>query len=130
MRFGHAITSMKPRLVLLLSGSLIALSLAAAPHAAGATCTVPTQFATIQLAIADLTCTLINVKPGTYDGPITIDHTLTLHGAGLASTFITPGPAPLVAPKAIIRVTGAATNAVIENFTITGPGDGGCDSLQ
>ena len=44
MRFGPAITSMKLRSVLLLSGSLIALSLGAAPHAAAATCTVPTQF--------------------------------------------------------------------------------------
>ena len=84
---------------------------------------------TIQAAIANPPCTLINVKAGTYAGPIVIDRDLTLRGAALATTFITPGPAPLVAPKAIIKVTGAATNAVIEKFTIKGPGDGSCDNL-
>ena len=128
MRFGPTITSMKLRLVLLLSASLVTLSLATAPHAAAVTCTVPTQFLTIQAAIANPPCTLITVKAGTYIGPITIDRDLTLRGAGPKS-IITPGAA-LVAPKAIIRVTGAATNAIIEKFTIKGPGDGPCDSLE
>jgi hypothetical protein len=35
----------------------------------------------------------------------------------------------MTSPKAIVRVSGAH-NVTIRHFTITGPGDGGCDSLE
>jgi len=137
MRFGPAIASTKLRLVLLLSGSLITLALAAASPAAAATCTVkvppalgPNNFATIQDAIDLSTCTTINVKPGTYAGPISINRNVTLKGASAATTTINLATNVNPLLGAIVEVVAPATKVTISQFTIAGPGFGTCGSLQ
>jgi parallel beta-helix repeat protein len=124
--------------VLLLSGSLLTLSLSAASPAAAVTCTVknpappgPNGFTTIQAAIASVApnCTVINVKPGTYAGPITIDHNVVLRGTSTTNTIINLAGNVVNPLSAIIEVVAPATTVTIEKFTIAGPGAGGCGSL-
>lgn len=98
--------------------------------ASAAVCAVPSgPFPTIQSAIDDPTCGEITVAAGTYVERLTIARTLALEGAG-ADLTIVQAPGALTAPKAIVRITGAATSAKIEGFTIQGPGDTNCDSLR
>jgi parallel beta-helix repeat protein len=135
MPFESAITSVKSRFVLLLSMALLTLSLAAAAPAAAATCNVPTgtnAFATIQAAIDSTTplCTVINVKAGTYPGPITIHHNLTLSGASMATTTINLAGNTNPTLDAIVKVVAPATQVTIQRFTIRGPGFTNCGSLQ
>jgi len=139
MRFNSAITSTKSRLGLLLSGSLITLSLVAASPAVAVTCTVkdplppgPNPFTTIQDALASVApvCTLINVKQGIYQGPITIDHDVKLRGVSAATTTINLAGASGTANGAIVEIVSPATVVTIEKFTIAGPGPTGCGSLQ
>ena len=63
-----------------------------AAAAAGATCTVNgaggAQFTTIQAAVDDLTCTQINVAGGTYNEHVTITRSVSITGAGAASTIV------------------------------------------
>lgn len=108
--------------------ALTVLSLLSPSAPSAATCNVPNTYATIQAAIAVPGCTVINVAAGTYDGPITIARDLSLRGVGDVSVIRAPA-GPLADPKAIIRVTGPATNATVERFKITGPGSGDCNSL-
>lgn len=60
--------------------------------AAGPTCSVPGDYATIQGAVGDAGCTTINVAAGTYTeiGQIVISHNLSIVGAGASSTIIKP----------------------------------------
>jgi parallel beta-helix repeat protein len=44
-------------------------------------------------------------------------------------TAIIKAPAVMTMPKAIVRVT-TSTNVTIQDFTITGPGGGGCGSIE
>ena len=67
---------------------------------------------------------MINVKPGTYAGPISINHNLILRGASSATTTINLAGA-VVAQEAIIEVVAPATTVTIEKFTIAGPGPTG-----
>ena len=124
------------RLALLLSGALLTLSLVAASPAAAATCTVKNppapganNFATIQAAVAAPNCSLINVKPGTYAGPISINRNLVLRGASSDTTTINLAGNTVDPLEAIIAVVAPATTVTIEKFTIAGPGASGCGSL-
>jgi hypothetical protein len=85
--------------------------------ARAAGCTVPGTYATIQLAVDDPSCDPINVVSGTYTENVVITRSLTLKGAGAASTTINGGGVGTV-----ISITNGAA-PTIEGFTITG-GDG------
>jgi hypothetical protein len=64
------------------SSLLITLLVAAAAAKAGAaTCSVPTDYPTIQAAVDDLTCTTINVAPGIYPENVSVSRSVTLNGA-------------------------------------------------
>jgi nitrous oxidase accessory protein NosD len=76
---------------------------------------------------------VIFVESGTYTEQVVINKSLTLTGAGSASTFI-QAPATLTSDadgnKDLIDITGALTIANISGFTISGPGPShaGCGS--
>ncbi len=89
-------------------------------------------FATIQAAVTAAGAgDHIKVCPGTYVEQVTIpagkDH-LSLESQKPLQAII-QAPAAMASPKAIVRVTGA-TDVSIKQFTIQGPGGGGCDSLE
>ena len=136
MRFDSTMTSTKSRLILLLSGSLIILSLAAASPAAAVTCTVknpplsgPNNFSTIQAALAQANCTTINVKNGSYTGPISISRNVELKGQSTAGTIINLA-GNILPLEAIVTIQAPATAVTLDTFTIAGPGASGCGSLQ
>src|SRR5260370_30509831 len=60
--------------------------------AALATCSVPSgSYPTIQSAVNDVTCSTINVGPGTYNEQVTVARSnVTITGAGAGSTTIQP----------------------------------------
>jgi hypothetical protein len=57
--------------------------------AAGPTCSVPGDYATIQGAVNDINCTTINVAAGAYSENVSIGRTLTLNGAQAGQPFAT-----------------------------------------
>lgn len=72
--------------------ALLITSLASA--ATGASCLVPsTPYDTVQSAVDDESCTLIEIGAGTYFERLTITRTLTLQGAGPLTTTIDGGGA-------------------------------------
>ena len=76
---------------------------------------------------------VIQIAAGTYSEQVVISGTgknnLTLDGDNWNDTVIS-APAVLTAPtKSIVEVS-TATGVTIENLKITGPGSGGCDSLE
>ncbi len=67
---------------------LLLVVLGAVPVAA-APCDVPSSaYPTIQAAVDDATCFIINVAAGTYTEHIVIDHNVMIHGAGADSTIV------------------------------------------
>src|SRR3712207_569223 len=82
-----------PAVLLLVFGSVL---LVAAP-AAAATCTVPSaSYPTIQSAVNDTSCDVVDVAAGVYAENVTIGRKLVLNGAGMGVTTIDPpanGPA-------------------------------------
>jgi hypothetical protein len=90
------------------------------------------QFHTIQSAVdAASPGTMIKVCPGTFVEQVLIDAGkvgLTLFSEGYLQAVI-KAPALMTPPKAIVRIDGGQ-NITIRHFTITGPGGGGCDSLE
>ena len=90
-------------------------------------------YTTISSAIlAAAAGSVIFVESGTYTEQVVIDKSLTLTGAGSASTFI-QAPATMTSDadgnKNLIEVTGATTVANISGFTIEGPGPSGCHGV-
>ena len=69
----------------------------------------------------------IVVCDGTYTEQVTVPKSLDISGQGDA---VIKAPSPMTSPKAIVRITGSATNASVTNLTITGPGGGPCDSIE
>ena len=108
-----------------------------------ATCSVPGDHATIQLAVDDLTCGTIVVAPGTYNESVTIGRALTLVGPNSGiSALAARGPEAIVTSGGTtfnltnggsvtidgftidgdfgVYVSGSSTGTVIENNIITG----------
>lgn len=52
------------------------------------TCAVPSVYATIQAAVDDNTCTLIDVAPGTYIANVNVTRDVTIQGQGASNTTI------------------------------------------
>jgi nitrous oxidase accessory protein NosD len=101
---------------------------------------VVTPYTTVQAAVtAANNGDTIRVCPGTYTEQVTIPPTFTQPVDPLAHSLILQSTSPLTAvikapasmavPKAIVRVNGA-TGVAIRDFTISGPGDGTCDSIR
>jgi hypothetical protein len=90
------------------------------------------QYMTIQLAVnAANPGDKIKVCPGLYLEQVTIPagkDGLTLFAEGALQPVIKAPPA-MLGPKAIVRVDGAQ-DVTISHFTITGPGDGPCNSIR
>src|ERR1041385_4506031 len=96
-------------------------------HAAGPTCSVPGDYATIQGAVSDAGCTTINVAAGTYNETVTIGRSVTIKGAQAGNNdFITRGANPagestvngtnLTASIATITIN--AADVTIDGFTV------------
>ena len=90
-------------------------------------------YTTISSAITAASAgSVIFVESGTYAEQVVIDKSLTLTGAGSASTFI-QAPATMTSDvdgnKNLIEVTGSTTVADITGFTIEGPGPSGCHGV-
>ena len=82
----------------------VALVTLAAPAARSATCNVPTGgYPTIAAAVADPTCTTIQLAAGTITENVSLARSLTLQGAGSTSTTLAGS----------IAVSGAATVVVV-----------------
>jgi parallel beta-helix repeat protein len=90
------------------------------------------DYATIQAAVtAASPGDKIKVCPGTYTEQVTIlagKNNLSLESEKPLQAVI-QAPAVMTTPKAIVRVNGAQ-DVTIRQFTIQGPGGGGCDSLE
>jgi hypothetical protein len=74
---------------------LLVSSLVLAGVALGAsTCQVPSaSYATIQSALDDAACTVVDIAAGTYIETLTVSRDVEIHGAGQASTLIDPNSA-------------------------------------
>ncbi|GAB4476448.1 MAG: hypothetical protein Kow0088_14290 [Anaerolineales bacterium] len=59
----------------------------------GQTCTVPNGYGTIQAAINDPSCTVVNLAAGTYTENVVINRSVTIQGAGINATKINGGQA-------------------------------------
>jgi parallel beta-helix repeat protein len=98
----------------------------------GTSCDDP-GFQTIQAAVtAAAPGDRINVCPGTYTEEVTIPagkDNISLRSVRAWQAAIKAPAVMLGLTKSIVRVNGAH-NVTILAFTITGPGGGGCDSLQ
>ncbi len=115
--------------VISIAGAVMVL-LAHTSSAQAVTCEVPSGlFPTIQSAIDTSSCDRIAIAAGTYVEQLEVSRTVALEGTGADVTVI-QAPAVLAVPKAIVRVTGAATDATIRDVAIQGPGGGPCDSLR
>jgi parallel beta-helix repeat protein len=93
----------------------------------------PSCFASIQDAVdAASPGDTIKVAAGTYTEQVAIEQSLTLRGK-TGATIKAPSPMVAVGPanmKSIVRVTGDTTEVTIDGFIITGPGDGGCNTIN
>lgn len=91
-------------------------------------------YTTISSAITAASAgSVIFVQSGTYTEQVVIDKSLTLMGAGSASTTI-KAPSTLVPDLDgnldLVVVEGSSTVANISGFTITGPGSSVCNSIN
>src|SRR4029079_105422 len=73
---------------------------------------------------------IISVNAGTYTEQVAVPGAksglkLKANGAGVTIA----APAVMTSPKAIVRIR-SSQNVLVDGFTITGPGGGGCDSLE
>ena len=92
--------------------------------ALAATCVVgPTgTHATIQSAVNDVSCTVINVQPGAYAENVNVHRTVTINGAQAGNavgtrTFAATGESTVTGEWTI-----AAPDVVIDGFSLTNPG--------
>ncbi len=97
--------------------------------AALATCSVPSgSYPTIQSAVNDVTCSTINVGPGTYNEQVTVARSnVTITGAGAGSTTIQPSIVTANtsslfsgSPIAAIVLVDGATGVTVEDLTVDG----------
>ena len=108
---------------------LVALfALAATLPAAAAKLKVPQQYPTVSSAVAAASNgDTVEVQGGPYIEQVVINKSIKLVGK---PTGVIKAPLTMTGSKAIVLVTGAGVSATIQGLTITGPGDGGCDSIR
>ncbi len=61
------------------------------PQAKALTCAVPDDYATIQTAVNDFSCDVINVAIGTFNENVMITRDLVIHGMGVGATTVNGG---------------------------------------
>jgi parallel beta-helix repeat protein len=104
----------------LVAGGLVAVSGEPA-RAIGPVCSVPSvSYATIGSAVADPTCTTINVAAGTYNEQVNINRTLTLNGAQAGVDARTRSGPESIITNSCGPVQIQANNVVINGFTVEG----------
>ncbi len=106
---------------LLLAGT--ALVVAAPPLRAADACAVTPgtgAYPTINTATTDANCASVTVPAGTFAEQITINHALTLTGAGTGNTVITYPPSPVQIGSTATLVTIAAGGTTISGLTVSG----------
>jgi hypothetical protein len=92
----------------------------------GTSCTLP-DYNSIQTAVsAALVGDTVIVCDGVYEEQVEIVRSLSLRGSG---NSVIDAPATLVGFQDLVTIRGAAT-VTMSGFTITGPGPGGCASIQ
>ncbi len=94
------------------------------PVIAQAACSVPSSaYPTIQSAVSDPGCAVINVAPGNYPENVVIYRSLTLNGAqaGVDARTRTGGSGESVIDGGIANVTINADNVTLDGFTLPGP---------
>ena len=88
-------------------------------------------YCTVQQGVsAAVTGDTVLIEKGTYTEQVLIGtgkDNLTVTGAG--SKTIIKAPTTMTSPKAIVRIS-TSTGITLSNLTISGPGGGGCDSLE
>lgn len=78
-------------------------------------CTVPEDYASLQEAVNDNSCTEIQFGPGEFDGSVTIERSIDLTGSGSANTDV----------MGVITVSGTGTLVDAKGFKVVG----GCNWL-
>lgn len=76
---------------------------------------------------------MVLVAAGTYAEQVTIDKSVSLHGAGAGSSII-KAPAVLAGDVDgslnVVTITGAGVNAELSGVSVSGPGPSGCGSIN
>jgi hypothetical protein len=93
-------------------------------------CRAPAQpCATVQHGV-DVACVgdTIQVGAGTFSEQVNIPKTVTVVGAGAASTTIA-APGSLPAQGDVVQIAGGSTSVDISQLTVSGPGPSGCGSI-
>ena len=98
--------------------------------AAIAVCTVPTDHATIQAAVNDVGCSVINVLPGTYNENVIIFRSLTLNGAQAGvDARGRSGAESIINGGVGADITITANNVTVDGFTLNGPPSSGLAAI-
>jgi len=98
--------------------------------AAIAVCTVPTDHATIQAAVNDVGCSVINVMPGTYNENVIIFRSLTLNGAQAGvDARGRSGAESIINGGVGADITITANNVTVDGFTLNGPPSSGLAAI-
>ena len=98
--------------------------------AAIAGCTVPTDHATIQAAVNDVGCSVINVLPGTYNENVIIFRSLTLNGAQAGvDARGRSGAESIINGGVGADITITADNVTVDGFTLNGPPSSGLAAI-
>lgn len=73
------------------------------------TCDVPATYSTIQAAVSDPACDVVDVAPGTYMENVSITRSLTIRGASVVSTTVDGAPVgsvfTIVTPTTAVTLT-------------------------
>jgi len=89
------------------AAAMVTLAISAAP-ARAQVCHVPGGVPTVQLAVSNPSCAQVVLAAGSYDESVVVSRTLTITGAGTASTEL----------RRPLAVTGAGTTVTAGGFAI------------
>jgi hypothetical protein len=87
----------------------------------------------IQEGVDLVTASTVHVAAGTYVEQVVITASMTVFGDGAASTFIVaPSTIPVASDpdSTIVKIAGSGVSVDISGFTVTGPGPGGCGTIN
>jgi hypothetical protein len=109
------LTAIKP----LMAAAISAAAFTITSSGWAATCTVPGDHATIQAAVNDPDCDVINVLPGVYIENVNIGRTVTINGAQAGVPVGTRAFASAAESKLVGQFNIAAPDVTIDGFSIT-----------
>ncbi len=100
-------------------GLLLGFTIAPAfATAGGPTCSVPTDYSTIQAAVNVAGCTTIDVAAGTYNENVNINHSVILNGPNVGIT----GNGTRVSEASVSSINITASNVTVDGFSFTNSG--------